>query len=114
MSRLPAGFAATLHAATALALPPCETVGGRRLRRRCRVLLAQCQLPFEISDPLSLLGNLPLAFGELPSQALNLLFQALFGVFALLSLGPRHESHGTPIGSICTDRMKRLASFVTW
>ena len=102
MSRLTAGLAAALLAATSFALASCEPVGRRGLRGCGRVLLVQCQLPFEIGDAFRLLRNLPLAFGELPSQALDLSFQALFGVRALLSLGPRHASHSTPIGSICT------------
>ena len=102
MSGLPTGLASTLRAATAFALTAGEAIGGRRLRGRRRILLAQRQLSLQIGDALGLLGNLALAVGEFPSQALNLLLQALLGVLALLSLGPRHVSHGTPIGSLCT------------
>ena len=99
---LPTGLSSALYAATAFPLAAGETIGGRRLRGRRRILLTQCELSLQIGDALGLRGNLALAFGELPSQALNLLLQALLGVVALLSLGPRHAAHGTPIGSICT------------
>jgi hypothetical protein len=102
MSGLPTGPSLTLRAATAFALAAGETIGGGRLRGRRRILLPQRELSLQIGDALGLLGNLVLAFGERSSQALNLLLQALLGVVALLSLGPRHASHGTPIGSICT------------
>ena len=95
MSWLTAGVAAALEAATSFALPPGETVRGRRLRGCRRVLLTQRQLPFEI-------GDLAFAFGERSTQTLDLLSQVRFGVVALLSLGPRHNAHGTPIGSTCT------------
>jgi len=97
MPRLTARFAAALHRATSFTLPSRETVGGRRFRGRGRVLLPQRKLTFQIGDALGLLGNLALAFRELSAQALDLLLQALFRVLALLSLGPRHASHGTPI-----------------
>ena len=102
MSGLSTGFSSTLCAATAFALATREAIGGRRLRSRCRILRTQRELSLQLGDALGLLGNLALALSELPSQALNLLLQALLGVFALLSLGPRHVSDGTPIGSICT------------
>jgi len=102
MSGLSTGLSSTLGAATAFTLTAGETIGRRRLRSRGRILLTQRELSLQIGDALGLLGNLALAFGELPSQTLNLLLQPLLGVFALLSLGPRHVSHGTPIGSICT------------
>jgi hypothetical protein len=102
MAQLSAWFAAALHATTSCARPSREAVGGRRLRRRGRILLTQRELSFQIGDALGLLGNLALAFGEFPSQALDLLLQVLFGALALQSLGPRHVAHGTPIGSICT------------
>jgi hypothetical protein len=102
MSGLPTGFSSTLRAATAFALATSETIGGRRLRGRRRILLTQRELSLQVGDAVGLLGNLALAFGELPSQALNLLPQALLGAFALLSLDLRHASHGTPIGSLCT------------
>ena len=102
MPGLPPGLSSTLRAATALALAAGEPIGGRRLRGRRRILLTQRELALQIGDALGLLGNLALAFGELPAQALNLLLQALLGVFVLLSLGLRHAAHGTPTGSICT------------
>jgi hypothetical protein len=102
MARLTAWLAAALQAPTSFALASREAVGGRRLGGHGRILLAQCELSLQIGDALDLLSNLALAFGELPSQAFNLLLQALLGVLAWLSLGPRHASHGTPIGSICT------------
>jgi hypothetical protein len=103
MSGLPTGLSVTLRAATAFALATGETIGGRRFRGRRRVLLTQRELALQIDDALSLLGNLALTLDEFPSQALNLLLQALLGVGALLSLGPRHAAYGTPIGSTCTD-----------
>jgi hypothetical protein len=102
MSGLPTGLSSTLRAATAYALAAGETIGGWRLRGRRRILLTQRELSLQFGDALGLRGNLVLACGEFPSQALNLLLQALLSVFALLSLGPRHASHGTPIGSVCT------------
>ena len=80
MSGLPTGLASTLRAAPAFALTAREPIGGRRLRGRGRILLTQRQLSLQIGDALGLLGNLALALGELPSQALNLLLQALLGV----------------------------------
>ena len=50
MARLSARFAPALHAATSVALPPCEAIGGRRLRGRGRVLLPQRQLSFQVGD----------------------------------------------------------------
>jgi hypothetical protein len=102
MAWLTAWFATALPATTSFARAPREAVRGWRLRGRRRVLLPQRELALQIGDALGLLGNLALAFGKLPSQALNLLLEALLAVVALLSLGPRHASHSTPIGSTCT------------
>jgi hypothetical protein len=103
MARLSARFASTLHAATSFAWSAGETVGGRWLRRRRRVLLSECELTLQVRDTFGLFGDLPFSLGELLTQSLNLTLQALLGIGALLPLRPRHAAHGTPIGSICTD-----------
>jgi hypothetical protein len=92
VARLSAWFAPALHVPTSFALPPGKPVGGRRFRSRRRILLTKGELPFQIGDALGLLGNLPLTFGKLPSQALHFVLQALVGVLARRSLGPRHAS----------------------
>ena len=102
MPGLASGLASTLRAAPAFALATGEPIGGRRLRGRRRILLTQRELALQLGDALGLLRHLALAFGKLPSQAFNLSLQALLGAVAFLSLGPRHASHGTPIGLTCT------------
>ena len=59
-------------------------------------------MTLQVRDAFGLFGDLPFSLGELLTQSLNLTLQALFDIGALLSLRPRHASHGTPIGSICT------------
>jgi hypothetical protein len=103
MAGLAARLAAALAPTAANPLSAGETVRGRRLRGDRRILISQRQLTFQIGDALGLLGDLALALGQLPAQTLNLLLQAFVDVLALLSLGPRHASHSTPIRSICTD-----------
>jgi hypothetical protein len=103
MSGLPTGFSATLRAATAFALAAGETIGGRRLRGRRRILLTQRELSLQIGDALGLLGNLALTLGQRSTQPFNFLLQALLGVVASLRpVRSRHASDGTPIASICT------------
>ena len=102
MAGLSTRSAPTLRTAPAFTLPTSEAVGGRRFRARRRVLLPQGELPLQIRDAFHLLGNLPLALGEFPTQSLNLLLQLLLGVLARLPLRSRHAWQGTPIGSICT------------
>ena len=102
MARLSAQVASTLRAATPFAWTAGETIGGRWLRRCRRVLLSECELTLQVRDAFGLFGDLPFSLGELLTQSLNLTLQALLGIGALLSLRPRHASHGTPIGSICT------------
>jgi hypothetical protein len=102
MARLSAGLASALGPTPAFTRTTRETIRGRGLRGRRRVLLAKRQLPLQIRDALRLLGNLTFAFGEFPSQTLYFLFQALVVVRPRPSLGARHAVYGTPIGSICT------------
>ena len=45
---------------------------------------------------------LPLAFRKLATQSIILSLQPVLGVRVGLPLRPRHASHRTPIGSICT------------
>ena len=99
------------HFPPALApLPPslswiaCQPIGGRWLGGVRRVLLSQCELPFQIGDLLLLLGDLLLFFGDLLllldellrlltqllAQLLVLATQAL--VLAAQSLASRRES----------------------
>jgi hypothetical protein len=102
MAWLSAGLASTLPAAPPCALTPGKAIGRRGLRRRRRVLIAEGELTLQFGDPLGLLSHLPLTFGKLPAQALHLVLQPFLSVRPLLSLGPRHASYGTPIGSTCT------------
>ena len=105
MSGLPTGLPSTLRATTAFALAAGEAIGGRRLRRRRRVLLAQGQLPFQIGDlflglrdPLRLLGVLLPESLIFASQPLDVRIRCS----PLLRPPFRHSSDGTPIGSSCT------------
>jgi hypothetical protein len=58
MPRLTAGPTPTLRAATPHPLSAREAIGGRRLRRRRRVLLPQRELPFQVVDLFRLLSIL--------------------------------------------------------
>jgi hypothetical protein len=102
MAWLPARLASTLAAAAPFALPASEAIGRRRLRRRRRVLLSECELTLQFRDPSGLFPDLPFSLGKLLTQSLNLTLQTLVGIIALLFVRPRHDSHGTPIGSRCT------------
>jgi hypothetical protein len=110
MSGLSTGLAATLRAATAFALAAREPIGGWRLRGRRRVLLPQCELPFEIGNPLLVFGVLlPESFVLLP-QPLDLLSLArrLVVTDTRIIRVPRcptsadHARYGTPTVSTCT------------
>jgi hypothetical protein len=102
MSRLSTGLSSTLCAATAFALAPSKTIGGRRLRRGRGVLLPQGQLTFQVGDLLRLFRDLSIAFGQFIAKPLNLALQPLRSVFAARAFWLRHAPHGTPMGSICT------------
>ncbi|MEP7308741.1 MAG: hypothetical protein ABJA98_24810 [Acidobacteriota bacterium] len=109
MTGLSPGLASTLRAAPAFALASREAIRGRRLRGGRRVLLSQRELSFEIRDLSFLLGDLLGLFGDLSltldqcvTKAFNLLRQTLSAIVLAPACGPRHASHGTPIGSICT------------
>ena len=109
MSRLSTGLPATLAAATSFTLPAGETIGGRRLRRGRRILLAQRTLPFEIGDPFLVFRILlPKSFVFSP-QALELfrLTRGLVDIRIRIRLSRRqasrrHALYGTPIASTCT------------
>jgi hypothetical protein len=108
--RLTATAAATLGPTAANALPSGEPVGRRRLRRGRRVLLSQRQLTFEVGNAFLRVGNLflrlvqcPFTVGQFAAQSLVFSFQPLAIVGALPLFSPEHASHGTPIGSTCTD-----------
>ncbi len=99
------------------ALVPGESVRRRRFRGRCRVLLTQRQLAFQIGDLLLrfrdlLLGlrKLPIAFSQFATQAIKFSLQLL--IVRAATFQPRHASHGTPIASICTDRLNRYVHHV--
>ena len=69
MSRLTARPAPALLAATPLALVARQPIGGRRLRRRRRVLRPQSQLTFEIRDLFLRVRDPLLGLGQLLSFA---------------------------------------------
>jgi len=79
MTRLPTALPSTLRATTSFALASGQSVGGRRLRGRCRVLLPQRQLVFQVGNLLVLfrdllrpLAQLTIAFSNLALQPTNL------------------------------------------
>jgi len=109
MARLPARFAAALLSTPPDALTTGEAIRRRWFRRNCGVLVTKRQLAFEMGDLLlrvgdffGRLGQLPLPFRQFAAKSFVLAFQPFLGVVARLSLGARHATHGTPIGSICT------------
>jgi len=58
----------------------------------------------QVLDPLGLLRDLAITLGELTPQVLDFLRQPFLGALAWPPpLRLRHASHGTPIGSTCTD-----------
>jgi hypothetical protein len=77
MPRLTAGPAPTLGAATAQPLSARKAIGGRRLRRRRRVLLPEGELTFQIVDLLGLFGDLLRALVQLLAEPLILATQPL-------------------------------------
>jgi len=59
-------------------------------------------LLLRVGDFFGRLGQLSLTFRQFAAESFVLAFQPFLGVIARLSLGARHATHGTPIGSICT------------
>ena len=99
MTWLPTALPSTLRTATPFALASGQAVGGRRLRGRCRVLLPQGQLVFQVGnllvsfrDLLRPLGQLPIAFSNVALQPTILALQPLALCFR--ALGAR-----APLGS---------------
>ncbi len=76
MSELASGRASTLVATDARALAAREAIGGRRLRRGGRVLLAPRQLMLSIRNAFDQRCDVPIALGERPTEPRNLLRQA--------------------------------------
>jgi hypothetical protein len=80
VARLPAGVAPTLDTPATDTGLSREAVGGGGLRRRRRVLLPQCELPFEIGDPFRLLRQLLAKLFVLPLQPFDLVRVAMIRV----------------------------------
>ena len=72
MAGLPTALPSTLRATTSFALASGQSVGGRRLRGRCRVLLPQRQLVFQVGNLLVLFRDLLRPLGQLPITFSNL------------------------------------------
>ena len=84
MAGLPTALPSTLRATTSFALASGQSVGGRRLRGRCRVLLPQRQLVFQVGNLLVLFRDLLRPLGQLPITFSNLALQP-----TILALQPR-------------------------
>jgi len=105
MTRLPTALPSTLGAATPFALTSGQSIGGRRLRGRRRVLLPQGQLVFQVGnllfrvrDLLRPLRKLPIAFSQVALQPLILALQPLtFRLRAFGALAPVVDRAGSLI-----------------
>jgi hypothetical protein len=112
MTRLTTARPSTLGAATPFALASGQSIGGRRLRGRRRVLLPQGQLVFQVGNLLGcvrdlLLGvrdllrplrQLPIAFSHVALQPIILALQPLaLRLRAFGALAPVVDRAGSPI-----------------
>lgn len=112
MTRLTTALPSTLGAATPFALASGQSIGGRRLRGRRRVLLPQGQLVFQVGnllccvrevllgvrDLLRPLRKLPIAFSHLALQPIILALQPLaLRLRALGALAPVVDRSGSLI-----------------
>ncbi len=77
MTRLPTGLPSTLGAAPPFAWASGQSIGGRRLRGRRRVLPPQGELPLQISNLLGFLGDLFRLVGVLLTEPFILASQSL-------------------------------------
>ena len=118
MAGLSAHFSAALLAAAALARFAGQSVGGRRLGRVRRVLLAQRQLTLQIGDLLFGVGDLLLLFGYLICLLADLLFpvsQLAAKPFVLplqiarlrIAMPRIHPPYGSRFGAICPAQSPR-------
>ncbi len=116
MTGLPTALPSTRRAATPVALAAGQSVGGRRLRGRCRVLLPQRQLVFQIGnllvsfrDLLRPLGQLPIAFSNVALQPTILALQPFaLGFRALGALAPL----GSRVASLILVTSRRHTTFM--
>ena len=99
MTWLPTTLPATLRAATPFALASGQSVGGRRLRGRGRVLLPQGQLVFQVGNLLLSLRDLLRPLGQLPIAFSNLALQPTILALQPLALGFRALGALAPLGS---------------